>query len=82
MINLISKILKNIFTGADNETYHMAKFSWAGSMVVVCAIALHSAWLGHAIDLMSMAGALVAICTGHSAAIYGMKSTEPPPEVK
>jgi hypothetical protein len=74
----VRQICKNIFTGADNETYHMAKFSWAGSMIVICAVAVHRGWSGFDVDLLAMAGALVAVCTGHSAAIYGMKTTEPP----
>ena len=77
MIELIKKVCKDIFTGVDGESYHMAKFSWAGSMVAICASLVHTAWLGHAIDYQSAGIALGTICTAHSAAIWGMKTQEP-----
>jgi hypothetical protein len=81
MFPLLKQVCKDIFTGIDGRTYHMAKFSWAFCMLVISAVMVHRAWSGLEVDLMAAAGALVAIATGHSAAIYGMKSTEPtPPE--
>ena len=71
------KILKHLFTGADNETYHMAKFSWAGSMLVVCVVAVHRVFTGLDVDLVAMATAQGIIATTHSAAIYGMHKAEP-----
>lgn len=81
MMDLLRTVFRHIFTGADNQTYHMGKFSWAGSMLAIVGVMLHRAWLGLEVDLMSAAGALVAVATGHSATIYGMKSTEPPHDV-
>lgn len=79
-MNQLAKVLKHIFTGADNETYHMAKFSWAGSMVVICAVAIHRTWSNYEIDLVAMATALGIIATTHSAAIYGMHKAEAKPK--
>ena len=78
MIESLRCMFRHVFTGADNKTYHMAKFSWAGSMMTICSVMLHRSWIGQEVDLMAAAGALVAVATGHSAAIYGMKTTEPP----
>lgn len=82
MLKTLGTIFRHAFTGSDNKTYHMAKFSWAGSMAAICAVAVYRAWHGFDVDLMAMSGALVTVATGHSAAIYGMKSTEPPHDTK
>jgi predicted aconitase len=78
MIEQLSKILKNLFTGVDGESFHMAKFSWAGSMVVICAVAVHRTWTNYEVDLVAMATALGIVATTHSAAIYGMHKAETP----
>lgn len=80
-MDLIKMVLRHVLTGADNQTYHMGKFSWVVSTMTVIGVILHRAWTGLEVDLMAAAGALVAIATGHSATIYGMKSTEPPHDV-
>lgn len=84
MIEQLGKLFKNLFTGIDGENYHMAKFSWAGSMIVICAVAIHRTWANYEVDLMAMATALGIVATTHSAAIYGMHKaeTQKPEEVK
>jgi hypothetical protein len=78
---MMRTVLLHIFTGADNKTFHMAKFSWAGSMFAIVAVMLYRAWHGFEVDLMAAAGAFATVATSHSAALYGMKSTEPSPDV-
>lgn len=77
MIKSLRLIGRHVFTGKDNKTYHIAKFSWALSILVICAVMIHRAWHGQDVDLMAAAGALATIATSHSAAIWGTKTTEP-----
>ena len=77
MIELAKKVFKDIFTGVDGETYHFAKFSWAGSLLAICGAAVHTAYLGHPVDFASFGLGISSITAAHAAAIYGMKSQEP-----
>jgi len=77
MLSLIKKICKDLFTGVDGETYHFAKFSWAGSIIAICAAAVHAAYTGHTIDFSSFGVGVGTITAAHAGAIYGMRSQEP-----
>ena len=77
MIDLFSKICRDIFTGVDGKTYHFAKFSWAGSLFAICAALVHTAYIGHPIDFAAFGMGVSAITAAHGAAIFGMKSQEP-----
>lgn len=74
---MINIMFRDLFTGLDGVTYHMAKFSWVFSMVSYTAVVLYHLAHTPSIDFMSLAGGYGVICTTHSAAIWGMKSQEP-----
>ncbi len=76
-LSLFKKVFKDLFTGIDGVSYHMAKFSWVFSMLSYTGVIVHHLVHTPTIDYLALAGGYGVICTTHSAAIWGMKSQEP-----
>ncbi len=76
-MELAKLIFRDVFTGLNGTTYHMAKFSWAFSLVAYTIVVIYHLAHTPTIDFMALAGGFGVICTTHSAAIWGMKSQEP-----
>ncbi len=74
---LLKTVFKDLFTGLDGVSYHMAKFSWVFSMVAYTGVIMYHLAHTPTIDFLALAGGYGVICTTHSAAIWGMKDQEP-----
>lgn len=72
-------ILRQLFTGADNATHDLGRWSWAGSFVAVVAAAAGNWWHHAVIDLQALATALGLVAGAHGAALWAKKETEPKP---
>ncbi len=76
-MSLLRSVFKDLFTGIDGATYHMAKFSWVFSLISYTGVIVYHLAHTPSIDFLALAGGYGVICTTHSAAIWGMKSQEP-----
>lgn len=70
-------VFRDIFTGIDGKTYHMAKFSWASSFALYTGIVFFKLHNKDPAAITDIATGYTIICAGHSAAIYGMAKQEP-----
>jgi hypothetical protein len=75
-------ILRQLFTGADNATHDLGRWSWAGSFAAVVAAAVGNWWHGVALDVQALATALGIVAGAHGAALLAKAKTEPQPEDK
>ena len=71
------KIGKDIFTGRDNETHDIARYSWAVSITAAIALAILSAVHNGVVDLAAFGTAVAAIVGAHGAALWAKRDTEP-----
>ena len=69
-------IFAHLFTGKDNETHDLGRWSWAISLFAVIAAGLHTAWHG-VIDLVQFGTAISVVVGAHGAALALKKDTEP-----
>jgi cytosine/uracil/thiamine/allantoin permease len=69
--------LKNIVTGADNQTHDVARWSWVLSMVTTVVGAAWNAVHANILDLTQFAQAVGIISGAHGAAVMLKKDTEP-----
>ena len=74
---LLKTVFKDLFTGLDGISYHMAKFSWVFSLLSYTGVIIYHLAHTSTMDFLALAGGYGVICTTHSAAIWGMKSQEP-----
>ena len=72
-------LLQQLFTGADNATHDLGRWSWAGSFGAVITAAAANWWHGAVIDLQALAVALSAVAGAHGAALWAKRDTEPKP---
>lgn len=70
-------IVTNLFTGKDNKTHDLGRWSWALSFVLVAALALWHEYKGIAVDLTTLAQAICLVVGAHGAALWAKSSTEP-----
>ena len=73
-------IFRNLFTGKDNVTHDLGRWSWAGSFLTLVAGLGVNAWHHALIDLTALAAALGVIAGAHSAALWAKRDTEPGPK--
>ena len=80
-MDLITKIIKDWFTGIDGESYDVGKALWVVSAAMFCFLAAWAIVVNkQAFDAMSYGGGLAAVLAAGGAAI-GMKAkTEPEPK--
>lgn len=71
------KWYKHLFTGKDNETQDLGRWSWALSLFAVIAAAIWNATRGALIDLWGLASAIGAVVGAHGGALWMKKDTEP-----
>jgi len=71
--------LKQLFTGKDNNTHDLGRYSWALSMSTVIAAAAANWFHGHEIDLQALANAIGVVVGAHGLALWAKKDTEPTP---
>lgn len=69
--------LKHLFTGKDNCTQDMGRWSWAISMAAVIGHSIYAAVTHTAVDLMQLAQAIGVVVAAHGAALWAKKDTEP-----
>ena len=77
MIETIKGLLKQLFTGKDNETHDLGRYSWAASMASVIGGGAWNAIQSGAIDLMQLAQAIGVVAGVHGAVLWAKKDTEP-----
>jgi len=70
-------IFTHLFTGKDNKTHDLGRWSWAGSFAAVVVAAGANWWHGTVIDVQVLATALALVAGAHSAALWAKKDTEP-----
>jgi len=71
------KILRELFTGHDNQTHDLGRWSWAGSFLAVVGAAAANWWHGAIIDIQALAIALGVVAGAHGAALFLKRDTEP-----
>lgn len=69
--------LRQLFTGADNRTHDLGRWSWALSMGSIVFAAGANWWHGAVIDLAALGTALGAVAGAHGLALWAKKDTEP-----
>lgn len=69
--------LQDLFTGKDNTTHDLGRWSWIGSFLSVVGSVAWNALHGTMIDIVSLAQALAAVTVAHGAALWAKKDTEP-----
>ena len=74
---MLINILRQMFTGKDGVTHDMGRYSWALSFAAVLALTAFHCWKGTAPSITELAASLVAVATGHGAALFFKRDTEP-----
>ena len=73
----MKELLKQLLTGADNQTHDVARWSWLSTTVATIAGAAWNAVHAGTIDLMAFAQAVGIISGAHGAAVMMKKDSEP-----
>jgi hypothetical protein len=63
------KVIKNMLTEDDNDTYCMGRITWGASFVTICVVTGAIIVTGGTIGIAELGIALATIATGHGAAI-------------
>ena len=71
--------LKQLFTGRDNKTHDLGRWSWAAATVSVIGGGAWNAVHAGAVDLMAFAQAIGVVVAAHGGALWAKKDTEPTP---
>jgi len=71
--------LTHLFTGKDNQTHDLGRWSWAASVASVIGGGVWNAMNSGAVDLMAFAQALGVVVAAHGGALWAKKDTEPHP---
>jgi hypothetical protein len=71
------KIARDLFTGRDNETHDVARYSWVVSVSAAIALACWSAVHNNVVDLAAFGTCIAAIVGAHGAALWAKRDTEP-----
>ena len=71
-------ILRDLFTGKDNETHDLGRWSWAITTLATIAGGIFNAVHAGAVDLLQFAQAIGALVLAHGGALWAKKDTEPP----
>ena len=74
---MFAKIMRELMTGIDGQSHDLGRYSWLGSFVMICLIALWHELRGIAVDLTILAAALGANAVTHAASLFVKASTEP-----
>lgn len=69
--------LKDLFTGKDNQTHDLGRWSWAISMLTVVGGAAYKLHLGQDVSLSDMAQAISLVVAAHGVALWAKRDTEP-----
>ena len=73
----MGNMLKDLFTGQNNQTHDIGRWSWAISIFSVIGGGAWNALHGVTVDLMQFAQALGVVVAAHGGALWAKKSTEP-----
>jgi hypothetical protein len=71
--------LRQLLTGADNQTHDLGRWSWVISMGSVIAAAGANWWHGSTVGLRELAEALGVVAATHGVALWAKRDTEPKP---
>lgn len=69
--------LNQLFTGKDNVTHDLGRWSWAASTLSIIGGGVWNAIHAGSIDLMGFAQAIGVVVAAHGGAIWAKKDTEP-----
>ena len=73
----MSKLLKDILTGKDNETYDIGRVAYAFTLFNLKVMMLINVFYLHSFDLSSYGTTVAAITIGFGPFFYLKKDTEP-----
>lgn len=76
----MKKLIKNVLTGKDNETYDPARLGWLLSLLVFTFICIYDAIVLKQINLVSIAGGYATILAGGALGVQVKSNSEPLPE--
>ena len=68
---------RHLFTGRDNQTHDLGRWSWATCLFALLAFAGWNAIHVGTVGLMDLAQAMALIVTAHGAALWAKANTEP-----
>lgn len=71
------KAIKDVFTGRDNETHDVARYSWVVSVTAAIAFGGWNAFHSDVVDLASFGTCIATIVGAHGAAIWAKRDSEP-----
>jgi len=74
------KWLTDLFTGKDNMTHDLGRWSWAASTLSIIGGGIWNALHAGAVDLMAFAQAIGVVVAAHGGAIWAKKDSEPDPK--
>lgn len=73
------KIIKDCFTGSDNETYSLLKISFAVIQIVYIACTIWDCYLTHDFKMLEFAGGETGIIAAFGGALRLSKDLQPGP---
>lgn len=71
------EVLRHLFTGRDNTTHDLGRYSWALSFLSVVCLAGWNVMHGQAETLHELAESLGLVAGAHGAALFLKRDTEP-----
>lgn len=66
----MSTILSNIFTGKDNVTHDLGKYSWVFSLFLLLVVVVYRMIMKQEITITEISGGASAIATTHAASLW------------
>lgn len=76
----MKKILSDLFTGIDNQTYDLGRVMWAASLFSFLVMALGHVFWSHQLDYISCSAGITAINAGSAGSLAMKRKTEPQPQ--
>lgn len=78
--NISRDMWHSLFTGKDNQTHDIGRWSWGISLLSIVGSAGLMLWTRGAVDLLTLAQALGIVSAAHGAAVAVKGKTEPEPQ--
>lgn len=77
LINCLRRVLKDILTGRDNNTYDLARVIYVYTLHIFCVGECFEIWHSKVFNELDFAGGIAALTTAFSVMIFIKKDTEP-----
>ena len=71
--------LNQLFTGRDNQTHDLGRWSWGLSILAIIGLAAWQVAQAHPVSIMEVAQSLGLVSGAHGATLWAKKDTEPAP---